>query len=126
MRYLRSLALTAALAVAGCTGGPAVDEEPTDQPVEPTTEPAEAAGDAEVVDIVDFAFSPDDLEVPVGSTVEWVQQDDSRHTVDFEDGEESGDLEQGDTYRRTFDEAGTYDYICFFHPRMTASVTVTR
>jgi plastocyanin len=131
MRYLRSLALVplAALAIAGCgddapTDGAPADGATTDSAAE-QSDTATADGAAEMVDIVDFTFEPEALEVTTGTTVEWVQQDSSRHTVDFDDGEESGHLEEGDIYRRTFDQAGTYDYVCFFHPRMTASVTVT-
>jgi plastocyanin len=130
MRHFRSFALIAAVLIAGCTGGTATDDAGS-SPESESTAPADPGSDGEgdeaaaVVDIVDFTFEPNTLEVPTGTTVEWAQQDSSRHTVDFEDGEESGDLEEGDTYRRTFSEAGTYDYVCFFHPRMTATVTVT-
>jgi plastocyanin len=133
MRFSRSSALLAAFMLAGCAGGTATDGDAADERSVPAeeTETAEEGGPGEeaaaetVIDIVDFTFEPETLEVANGTTVEWVQQDSSRHTVDFDDGEKSGDLEEGDTYRRTFDEAGTYDYVCFFHPRMTASVTVT-
>lgn len=121
MRYLPTIT-AAAIILAGCAG-----EQTTAPTATEDVAPQEQAGDEreETIDIVDFAFEPDDLEVPVGTTVTWTQSDPSRHTVDFDDGEESGELEQGDTFTRTFDEAGTHDYVCFFHPRMTASVTVT-
>lgn len=77
------------------------------------------------VDIVNFVFERGELTVPAGTTVTWTQQDSSLHTVDFEDGEKSGEMAQGDTYSRTFDEPGEYPYICFYHPRMTGTVTVT-
>jgi plastocyanin len=107
------IALTVALLLAACS--PAVDETGTE-----SDEPEEAT-----IEIVDFAFQPETLEVPAGTTVEWVQLDSSRHTVDFEDGERSGDLAEGATYQRTFDEPGEHPYVCFFHPRMTATVVVT-
>ncbi|MGH3516096.1 MAG: cupredoxin domain-containing protein [Haloechinothrix sp.] len=140
------LAAATALALSACAAqdqdepAPEPDVEATqpatDEPGEPTDdaadEPTDDGPDApppdagtETVEIVDFEFAPGDIEVPVGTTVEWTQQDSSLHTVDFEDGEESGDLEQGDTYSRTFDEPGEYPYDCFYHPRMTATVTVT-
>ncbi|MPZ00726.1 MAG: amidase [Actinophytocola sp.] len=77
------------------------------------------------VRIVDFVFEPGDITVPVGTTVVWQQLDDSTHTVDFDDGEKSGDMAKGDTYRHTFDTPGKYPYLCFYHPRMTGTVTVT-
>ncbi|SNR64436.1 Plastocyanin [Haloechinothrix alba] len=90
-------------------------------------EPASPApgGKSETVEIVDFAFATEDIEVAAGTTVTWLQQDDSLHTVDFDDGESSGDLETGESYSRTFDEPGEYPYDCFYHPRMTGTVTVT-
>jgi plastocyanin len=135
--HLIALTAVAVLLLAACS--PGAEEAGTDQtaatateaPAESAAEPddegaeTEVAGGEETVQISDFVFDPETLEVPVGTTVEWVQLDSSRHTVDFEDGEESGDLEEGDTYRRTFDEPGEHPYICFFHPRMTATVVVT-
>jgi plastocyanin len=134
--YLIALTAVAVLLLAACS--PGADEAETDQtaatqteaPAEPAAEPDDEgadteAGGEETVQISGFVFEPETLEVPVGTTVEWVQLDSSRHTVDFEDGEESGDLEEGDTYQRTFDEPGEHPYICFFHPRMTATVVVT-
>jgi plastocyanin len=88
--------------------------------------PAETAqAEPGTVEIVDFSFEPETLEVPAGTTVEWVQLDSSRHTVDFADGVRSGDLAEGATYQRTFDDPGDHPYVCFFHPRMTATVVVT-
>ncbi|MPZ87718.1 MAG: hypothetical protein GEU81_06500 [Nitriliruptorales bacterium] len=138
------LAVTAVLLLSACAGperegpAPVPGAEPTpqavDEPEDGPGAPDQQVGDAadsvppvgeETVEIVDFAYRPEDLEVPASGTVEWVQSDPSRHTVDFEDGQESGPLEQGDRYSRTFDRPGEYHYVCFFHPRMTATVTVT-
>lgn len=84
------------------------------------------AGQSVAVDIVDFEFDPARVEVRAGSTVAWTYDGggSSVHTVTFEDGEESGDLEPGDTYERTFDAAGEYAYVCFYHPSMTGTVSV--
>lgn len=140
MRVTQSLAAVASVvAAAAALTACAVEEQPAnEQPgttAEPTTGPSEAepteseadgSGKAadEKVDIVDFVFQPGEITVPVGSTVTWTQQDASLHTVDFDDGEKSGDMPDGDTYSRTFDKPGSYPYICFYHPRMTGTVTV--
>jgi plastocyanin len=124
------IALTAAgvLLLGACS--PAEDdpgaggEEAGPAPAE-TTEAGTTEAEPATVEIVDFSFQPETLEVPAGTTVEWVQLDSSRHTVDFEDGERSGDLAEGATYQRTFEEPGEHPYVCFFHPRMTATVVVT-
>lgn len=87
------------------------------------------AGEVEV-NIADFNYDPQDLTVQVGDTVTWTNNDDVAHTVtagtpDSPMGEfDSGELQPGDTFSYTFDQAGTFDYFCTLHPDMTASVTV--
>lgn len=78
------------------------------------------------VTIVDFAFEPGDVEIAAGETVTWTNEDSATHTVESDDGTlDSGDLAQGDTYEMTFDEPGTYEYVCGIHPNMEGTVTVT-
>lgn len=88
---------------------------------------AGGAAAAPAVTIDDMAFSPADLTVAVGTEVTWSNDDDAPHTVTF-DGDapdSSGQLETGDTYSVTFEQAGTYRYICAIHPDMTATVSVS-
>jgi amicyanin len=88
------------------------------------------SGDVEV-DISMFAFEDDVVEVAVGDTVTWTNQDATRHTVTAgSDGEPSGAFEvtfadRGDTASLTFDEPGEYHYFCAPHPFMTGTVVVT-
>jgi len=113
-----------ALLVVGSLGLAACGTD--EQPASPADEPASDASADAAVDVVDFAFEPEQTEVSVGTTVEWsYEEGSSQHTVTFDDGEESGDLEPGDAYTRTFDEPGEHPYVCFFHPSMTGTVTVT-
>ncbi len=86
-----------------------------------------ASGTAEQVTIRDFAFDPPELSVAVGTTVTWTNEDDTTHTVTATGGGPiaSPDLDQGDTYSVTFDQTGTYPYICSIHTFMTGTVTVT-
>ncbi len=91
------------------------------------TETAAAVAPQEVqVAIQDFAFSPQVLEIPVGTTVTWTNNDTSQHTATANDGSfDSGVLAQGGTFSFTFDTPGTYDYICSLHPNMTGQIVVT-
>jgi plastocyanin len=41
------------------------------------------------------------------------------------DGWGSGEPQRSGTFRRTFDQPGTYDYVCTLHPQMTGRVLVT-
>jgi len=97
------------------------DTEPAD------TEPAgtEPQGAADEVTIADFAFDPAELEVTAGATVTWTNDDSATHTVESDDGTlMSDDLPNGATYEMTFDEPGTYEYVCGIHPNMSGTVVV--
>ena len=82
-----------------------------------------AAADASVR-IRDFAFQPATVTVRVGDTVTWTNRDDVVHTVQWSGGSESPDLENGESYSRTFTNRGVFPYICGPHPFMTGSVRV--
>lgn len=81
----------------------------------------------DAVTIKGFAFDPKELDVKVGDTVTWTNEDGAAHTVKSpaDAFEESADLGQGDTFSHTFDQAGTFDYICGIHTGMKATVVVS-
>ncbi|MBA2759589.1 MAG: cupredoxin family copper-binding protein [Chloroflexia bacterium] len=86
----------------------------------------DAAASEVAVPIVDFVFDPEVLEITVGTTVTWTNEDAPPHTAtSTDDVWDSNILNQGDSYSFTFEEAGTYDYICSIHPSMTAQIIVT-
>jgi amicyanin len=80
------------------------------------------------VNITNFAFAPATLTIPVGTTVTWTNQDEEPHTVVSSDGStfHSPGMGTNGTYRFTFAEAGTFDYVCSIHPFMHGSVVVTK
>ncbi|HEV2127068.1 MAG TPA: cupredoxin domain-containing protein [Thermomicrobiales bacterium] len=87
--------------------------------------PAAAGGEAAVT-IVDFSFDPAEIEVAVGTTVTWTNEDSVPHTATAEDGTfDTGALNQGESGSHTFDTPGEYPYICSFHPNMHGVVIVT-
>jgi plastocyanin len=101
---------------------PAPAEEPGDGQGNP---PADAVSAATSVSVVDVAFAPKDIEVPVGTTVDWTNDDPFAHTVTADDGAfDSGTMDAGQVFSLTFDEPGTFDYFCAVHPSMTGTVTV--
>ncbi|MCZ7402084.1 MAG: cupredoxin domain-containing protein [Candidatus Methanoperedens sp.] len=75
------------------------------------------------VDIKGYAFNPSPITIPTGTTVIWTQMDSVDHTVTGI-GFDSGTLGQGQTFRRTFYDAGTYSYSCSIHPTMIGTVIV--
>ena len=77
------------------------------------------------VSIVDFAFDPAAVEIPVGATVTWTNTGAATHTATASDGTfDSGQLAPGASFSHTFTAAGTFPYICQIHPQMTGTVTV--
>jgi amicyanin len=73
--------------------------------------------------IKDFKFQPDQITVRKGDTVTWTHPGPASHTVKFADSE-SPVLSNGASYSKTFNEPGTYDYICGIHPYMKGQVIV--
>ena len=111
---------------------PSAPEAPATVPPEPSPAPTQtavlvAAPEQPVtLDIVDFAHS--DLTVGVGATVTWVNTGVAAHTAKSETPGlwDSGLLRSGDDFSFTFTEAGTFPYICSFHPSiMQATITAT-
>src|SRR5215210_2069531 len=87
---------------------------------------AGAQGKTTTVSIKNFAFNPPNATVAPGTTVTWVNNDQTAHTVTANDGAfDSGTLQPGQSYSFKFDKAGTYAYHCNIHPDMTATVTVS-
>jgi plastocyanin len=70
-------------------------------------------------------FEPSTLTIAVGETVRWFNDDALPHTVSATDGSwESGNLAPGQAFERRFDSAGSYPYLCRYHPGMTGAIEV--
>ncbi len=98
---------------------------PVASPVASTTPAADAqtAGATIDIGIVDFAFEQADITVAPGTTVTWTNKGVAPHTVSGLP-EESGTLDPGQSFSFTFDDTGTFDYQCAFHPQMVGQVIV--
>jgi plastocyanin len=82
-------------------------------------------GGGSAVEMRQMAFAPQRLEVTAGTTVEWTNRDQLEHTITANDGSwDSGPIAAGGTWRRTFDQPGTYAFHCTPHPFMTGVVVV--
>jgi len=95
------------------------------QAAKPATTPG---GTATVTNATIQNIKHQNLTVKVGTTVEWTNKDGVPHTV-TEQGRKfkSGFLNQGQTFKFTFQEAGTVNYFCEVHPDvMKATVVVAR
>lgn len=78
---------------------------------------------ADVVTIKNFAFSPQQLTVPAGTTVTWTNQDSAPHQIKSSNFNSSS-LSQGESFSFTFEKAGSYDYSCAIHPAMLGKIIV--
>lgn len=67
------------------------------------------------------------LEIQPGDTVTWTNDDPGMvHTATDVDGSfDSGFLNEGDSWSRTFTEPGEYEYYCIPHPWMRAKIVVS-
>lgn len=82
------------------------------------------------VNMTDFTFQPQRIEVEPGTTVTWVNNDAFAHTVTAgtrdnpTDEFSSGEIEPRDSFSYTFDEPGTYEYFCTIHEGMSGTIVV--
>jgi plastocyanin len=71
------------------------------------------------------AFSPDELNVAVGTAVTWTNGDAVSHTSTSDaTGWNSGTIPPGGRFSFTFQSAGTFPYHCTIHPGMVGTVNV--
>jgi plastocyanin len=80
-------------------------------------------------------YEPNPVQVSVGDTVTWTNDDSQPHTVTSgANGQPDGKFDSspnfnplmapGQTYEHTFAEAGQYPYYCALHPNMVGTVSV--
>jgi LPXTG-motif cell wall-anchored protein len=83
------------------------------------------AADTANVTIKDFDFTPATVTVVVGDTVTWTNDGPTAHSATAEGGSfDTGIFPDGESRSATFDEAGTFAYICTPHPFMEGTVVV--
>lgn len=87
-------------------------------------QPAGSAPATPTVHMSDFSFKPADLAVHTGDTVVFMNDDDATHNVTA-DAFSSGDVAGGKSWKYTFAKAGTYSYVCTYHPGMHGTITVS-
>jgi plastocyanin len=98
---------------------------PLAPPPIPTSPPAPGVVAVMIVQGADFAFSPATITIPLGTSVRWTNATSAPHTVTASGSFDSGTIPPGGTYTRTFNQLGTFTYLCAIHPNMTGSVIVT-
>jgi plastocyanin len=87
--------------------------------------PVVSSLDEVTVEIRDFDFQPRDLTVRPGARVTWVNRDGASHDATEEgDAWSTGRLDRNESTTLTFNDEGTYEYICTIHPSMKGTLRV--
>jgi plastocyanin len=77
------------------------------------------------VEMRQVAFSPREVHIHAGQTVQWVNRDPTVHTVTADDGSWGSQLlAEGKAFSHRFDTPGRYPFHCLPHPMMTGVVVV--
>jgi len=100
------------------TTQPAVQTNPSEKNIPPVTQ-----AKTYIVQISNFTFNQNVLNIKVGDTVRWENKDSVPHAL-AADKFSSNPLSKGDTFSYTFNETGEFDYHCSIHPSMTAKIVV--
>jgi plastocyanin len=91
-------------------------------------QPAGGAGQPAVyrVEISEFAFKPNEIQVPAGARIVWVNRDEEPHIVVSTSGafKSSPALDTNDSYATVLTKSGTYTYFCSIHPMMVGKIVV--
>jgi LPXTG-motif cell wall-anchored protein len=115
---------------------PAPDPAPAPAPAAPAVQdlgkeeapkppPKAVAAASATVTISDFQFSPGTVTVNQGDTVTWTNEGPTPHSATASDGSfDTGVYGAGESRSQTFDQAGTFAYICTPHPNMQGTVVV--
>ncbi|HET9119579.1 MAG TPA: cupredoxin family copper-binding protein [Solirubrobacterales bacterium] len=73
----------------------------------------------------DLFFSPASVTVAVGDTVTWRNTGQAPHNATADDGSfKTPTIENGQSASHTFNQAGTFSYICTIHPQMKGTIRV--
>jgi len=90
----------------------------------PTAAAAKRTGVLDV-NIANFLFGPVALSAERGKPVTWTNTDDSPHQIEVSGkGMKTAVLPKGQSAALTFNEAGSFGYICSLHPGMKGTVEV--
>lgn len=110
--------LAAILLAAGCLqGGTAAPGAQTGTPGPGTTPAA-------TVEIVNFAFSPTPLKIKKGQSVRFMNKDSVAHSVTIGAFKAEDNVNAGQEKVVKFDNVGSIQYVCQYHPSMKATIEV--
>lgn len=122
MRRFTGLVLVLAsvfvLALGACSSGASTSGSTTGG-----TTTGGAAPSSVTVTLQNLAFNPAQVDVAVGGTVTFMNNDSVQHNI-AGDTWSSGPLDPGKSFSQTFPTAGSFPIRCTIHPSMTGTVNV--
>ena len=126
---LLSVVFALTLLAASCGGDDTSPDQnggsPAESPSESLAEsPSEGGGGGADLTIVDFAFSPADLSVTEGQTIEVTNIGETSHTFTTDDDAIDETIGAGETVEIDLTGATTGGFHCRFHSQMVGTLTV--
>ncbi len=113
------LAVAALVAAAGCGSS---SNSPTNPSPTNGTPVSIVSGSS---NLTTNAYAPNPVNIAVGGTVTWTNNDNTPHTSTGNSGAwDSGSIAPGASFSRTFTSAGSFPYHCTIHPGMVGTVNV--
>ena len=132
--FLVMLLLVCVVLFVSCSGGNATAPAPPTPTATPTSmaspTPTPVVGVTHVTITITAKFQPANIQVPVGTTVTWTNNDNVGHNVTFRNGMKDSGVSLllaggAGTFRYTFTFKGIFPYYCTIHPSMVGVVIVT-
>jgi plastocyanin len=86
--------------------------------------PVAAQAETHIVTMAQVAFAPAAITVRVGDTVEWDNRDIVAHTATAKEASFDVNVVPNRRGSAVLETAGTFSYICRYHPNMRGQITV--
>jgi plastocyanin len=129
MSFRFGVILLAGLCLAACGGGGSTTTPSPSPTPTPTPTPTGATATVTIVNgaslLTSTAYSPTPLNVSVGTTVTWVNNDSTAHdSTAVNNSFSTGTIAPGRSGSFKFQSAGSFPYYCTIHPGMAGTVNV--
>ncbi len=110
---------------AGIPGTGAIQDHGLFGSLQVADSPAAPAPQTAALDIANFSFMPDPVNVKAGAQLTWTNQDSALHTIVADDGSfQSTTLNKGQKFSQTVAAPGSHSYHCSIHPFMKGTIVV--
>jgi plastocyanin len=113
--------LTVFVTACGGSNSPSAPSTPTPAPTGATTVTIPSGSST----LTTTAYAPNPLTISTGTTVSWLNDDNTAHTSTADANQwSSGTIAPGGRFNFTFASAGRFTYHCTIHPNMVGTIVV--